>query len=67
MAKTPVLFSHNRDGSWKSQAGGPREELAERNTWVVVSRSGVGASQTTLKTGVTAAVVVACRNGSGPT
>jgi hypothetical protein len=48
-------------------AGGPREEMADSSTWWAGSKSGAGASQTTRKTGVTVAVTVVRRKGSGPT
>jgi hypothetical protein len=48
-------------------AGGPREELANNSAAWAGSKSGVGASHATRKTGVTEAVTVACKKGSGPT
>src|SRR5271166_2177139 len=47
--------------------GGPREEVANSGAWRTGSKSGAGASQATRKTGVTVAVTVVCRKGSGPT
>ena len=55
------------DNGTSYAAGGPREEMASNSTAWVGSKSGVGASQATRKTGVTAAVAVVCRKGSGPT
>ena len=48
-------------------AGGPLEKLASNSTWWAGSKSGVGASQATKKTGVTEADTVVWRKGSGPT
>ena len=55
-------------GNGRSYAvGGPREELADSDAWWVGSKSGAAGSQATVKTGVTVAVAVVCRKGSGPT
>jgi len=65
-----ILFSSfkKRMGSGRSYAaGGPREEQANNGTWWIGSKSAAGTSQATRKIGVTAAVTVVCRNGSGPT
>jgi len=65
-----ILFSsfRKRLGSGSSYAaGGPREEQANNGAWQVGSKSGAGASQATRKIGVTVALTVVCRNGSGPT
>jgi hypothetical protein len=48
-------------------AGGPREEQANNGAWRIGSKSGAGASQATRKVGVTVAVTVVCKKGSGPT
>ena len=47
--------------------GGPREEVASNGAWRTGSKSGAGASQATRNTGVTVAITVVCRKGSGPT
>jgi hypothetical protein len=47
--------------------GGPREGVANEATWWAGSKSGAGANQAIRKTGVTVAVTVVCRKGSGPT
>ena len=47
--------------------GGPRDEIVNDGAWWVGSESRVGASQATVKTGVTVAVTVVCRKSSGPT
>jgi hypothetical protein len=65
-----ILFSSliNTDGRWESYAaGGPREELANNSAKCVSPKSGAGVSHTTSKTGVTVAVTILCRKGSGPT
>jgi hypothetical protein len=68
MAKLFSSFKKTRMDSGRSYAaGGPREELAKNSTWWEGSKSGMGASQATKKTGVTEAVTVVCRKGSGPT
>jgi hypothetical protein len=61
------FFETRTDGGGSYAAGGPREELANKSGEWTRSKSGLGASQATRKTGVTMAVTALGRQGSGPT